>query len=93
METLDESDEVPADEDMLQEERTIPDITIPDIDLSAFDSSSDDASSNPDVSGDLDEVDDHSRTMFLIWMMMKKPLNFRYPMKPPSQYLSSFHCQ
>ncbi|UTC58411.1 tetratricopeptide repeat protein [Treponema sp. OMZ 305] len=60
VETLDESDEVPADEDMLQEERTIPDITIPDIDLSAFDSSSDDASSNPDVSGDLDEVDDHS---------------------------------
>ena len=60
VETLDEHDEVPADDDTFQEERTIPDITIPDIDLSVFDSSSDDASSNPDVSGDLDEVDDHS---------------------------------
>ena len=57
VETLDEHDEVPADDDMLQDEHTISDITIPDIDLSAFDSSSDDASSDTDVSGDSDEME------------------------------------
>jgi len=55
VETLDEHDEVPADDDTLQEDRTIPDITIPDIDLSAFDSLSEDTSSDTDVPGGLNE--------------------------------------
>mgnify|MGYP001644120187 CR=1 FL=1 len=61
VETLDEHDEVPADDDdAFQEDRTIPDITIPDIDLSALDSSSDDASNDPDVSDDLGDIEDLS---------------------------------
>ena len=57
VETLDEHDEVPAD-DTLQEERTIPDITIPDIDLSALDSLSDDISRDSEASSVSDESDD-----------------------------------
>ena len=57
VETLDEHDEVPAD-DTLQEERTIPDITIPDIDLSALDSLSDDISRDSEAPAALDEPDE-----------------------------------
>ena len=60
VETLDENDEVPAGDDTLQEERTIPDITIPDIDLSAFNSLSEDTSSDSDIPDDLDPMEDIS---------------------------------
>lgn len=58
VETLDEHDEVPVNDDMLAEERTIPDINIPDIDLSAFDSlSNGDVSDNSEDHGALDELE------------------------------------
>jgi len=46
VETLDEQDEVPAEEDTFQEDRAIPDIEIPDIDLSSIDSLSEDTPSD-----------------------------------------------
>ena len=60
VETLDEHDEVPADDDMLPEERAIPDITIPDIDLSALDTLSDDISGDSDDPSALDKPEDIS---------------------------------
>ena len=60
VETLDEHDEVPGDEETFQEEHTIPDITVPDIDLSTLDSLSDDTPSNADDSADSDKTEDVS---------------------------------
>ena len=60
VEMLDEHDEILADKDMFQEERSIPDITIPDIDLSVLDSLSDDISSDSGIADALDEAADFS---------------------------------
>ena len=60
VETLSEHDEVPADENMVQEDRSIPDITVPDIDLSALDSLSDDTATDSDGSGASDQMADLS---------------------------------